>query len=101
MSLNNFVRYTQDLEKWKRHFINPIKKYKGKYRIVQSIPNNDVVTPTQKTQPAYTINLVTPTQAAVEQAKSQLKAVEHLKTDKQPSKVSLKETAQTMKKRKR
>ncbi len=76
MSLNNFVRYTQDLEKWKRHFINPTKIRKGKYRIVQNIPK---------------INLVTPTQAAVEQAKSQLKAVEHLKTDKQPMKTRKRE----------
>ncbi len=66
--MNNFVRYTQDLEKWKRHFTNSTRK-QGKYHIIKSMPK---------------INLVTPTQAAVEQAKSQLKAVEHLKTTKQP-----------------
>ncbi len=131
--MNNFIQYSKDLERWKKQFtkvsqekkpekydvINPLKinwvspvqaaveQAKSQLKAVeqmtaieqaQSYSKPKTKQPLmKKTQPPYVLNLVSPTQAAVEQARSQLKMVERLKTNKQPSN----NTVQTMKKRKR
>ena len=129
--MNNFIQYSKDLERWKKQFTKDIPEKKPKNIIHRPVIN--LVTPTQaaveqaksqlkaveqmkaieqaqsyskpetkqssmkKTQPAYVLNLVSPTQAAVEQAKSQLKMVERLKIHKKP----LNHTVRPMRKRKR
>lgn len=60
----SYVPYIPDIELWKNHFTNTPAKYKPFY-IVKKIQKGSGIAPS--------VNLVTPTEQVVQQAKAQLK----------------------------